>query len=201
MSRIRPSFVLGYHGCDKDIGLKAVNGEIPLTASDGTYHWMGHGIYFWENDPLRAYEWAKQKAARGACKNPYVIGAIIDLGHCLDLLIRENAPIVREAYESLKEMKTKATLPMPVNMTAPKDNSKDLVLRHLDCAVIDHLHQIIQEKNGRPFDSVRAAFTEGDPIFEGGKIHAKNHVQIAVCNSECIHGYFVPLERCQYPFH
>ncbi len=122
------------------------------------------------------------------------------MGRCLDLLVRENAPIVKEAYESFKEMRIKAGLEMPKNKKAPKDDSDDLVMRHLDCAVIDHLHEIIRETNGVPYDSVRAAFPEGKPIYEGGKIQAKNHVQIAVCNPECIHGYFIPLERGQYSF-
>ena len=129
MSRLHTSFVLGYHGCDKEIGLKVVQGKLSLIQSKGDYDWIGTGIYFWEADPLRAYEWALQKRQRGHCKEPFVIGAAIDLRNCLDLLARENVELVRRAFDSFKEMQTKGGLQMPVNKKAPKDESDDLVMR------------------------------------------------------------------------
>ncbi|HSC17973.1 MAG TPA: hypothetical protein VLC74_03570 [Rhizomicrobium sp.] len=158
---------------------------------------MGTGIYFWEGDPLRALEWAQQKANRGACPAPFVIGAVIDLGNCLDLLVRENVELVRFAYESFKAVQQKAGLPMPVNKQAPKDKSPDLVMRYLDCAVLNHLHAIIEGPNRpaglEPYDSVRAVFREGKPIFQGSMLSDKNHVQIAVRNPKCLKGIFLPL--------
>ena len=192
MSRLQTSFVLGFHGCEKEVGLKAISGE-PLKPSSGDYDWIGSGVYFWEGDPLRALEWAQQKQKRDACKEPFVIGAAIDLGHCLDLLVRENVGLVRDAYKSFKEVQETAKLQMPVNKKAPKDDSPDLVMRYLDCAIIDHLHSIIAKNNGDPFDSVRAVFKEGGPIYDGGMILDRNHAQIAVRNPTCIKGVFLPL--------
>ena len=191
MSRLHTSYVLGYHGCDREFGLKLVRGEARLDPSNGKYHWLGSGIYFWESDPHRALEWAKQKAARGACNNPYVIGAVIDLGNCLDLLSRGDVDLVRDAYNSFKEVQEKAKLKLPKNEKAPKDQSPDLVLRYLDCAVINHLHSIV-ENGSSPFDSVRAIFNEGIPIFDGSKLLDHNHVQIAVRTPKCIKGIFIP---------
>lgn len=191
MSRLQTSFVLGYHGCDKAVGLKAINGT-PLRSSKGEFDWLGAGIYFWESDPLRALEWAQQKQKREACKEPLVIGAVIDLGNCLNLLARENVGLVKRAYHSFKDVQEKAGLPMPENKTAPKDKSPDLVMRYLDCAVIDHLHSIMKSEGGDAFDTVRAAFAEGRPIYDGGMIFDRNHVQIAVRNSQCIKGVFLP---------
>jgi hypothetical protein len=193
VSRLQTSFVLGYHGCDKNVGVDAVMGKVALAPSKGDFDWIGAGIYFWESDPLRALEWAQQKQKRGACDEPFVIGAAIDLGHCLDLLARENVSVVKDAYDSFKQVREKATLPMPVNKTAPKDDSADLVMRYLDCAVIDHLHSIIASSGGEAFDTVRAAFREGDPIYDGGMILDRNHAQLAVRNSKCIKGLFLPL--------
>lgn len=48
--------------------------------SERPYDWLGHGIYFWENNHERAFQWAKDKKARGEIKNPTVIGAILHLG-------------------------------------------------------------------------------------------------------------------------
>lgn len=58
MSRLQPSFVLGYHGCDKEVGERILGGE-PMVASVEKYDWLGSGIYFWESDPLRARDWAE----------------------------------------------------------------------------------------------------------------------------------------------
>ena len=193
MSRLQTSFVLGYHGCDRDIGKKAVSCDVSLIPSKGEFDWIGAGIYFWERDPLRALEWAQQKAKRGACDEPYVIGAVLDLGNCLDLLARENVEVVRSAYNSFKQVQETAGLKMPVNKKAKNDDSPDLVLRFLDCAVLNHLHSIIAASGMEPFDTVRAVFTEGKSIYEGGRIFDRNHAQIAVINPKCIKGLFLPL--------
>jgi hypothetical protein len=56
--------------------------------------WLGTGIYFWENSARRALDWAKfakehPKFTRTQVRHPFVVGAIIDLGNCLDLLEAE----------------------------------------------------------------------------------------------------------------
>ena len=79
MYRSTPSYVLGYHGCSKKFGRKALNSGIALEPSDKDYDWLGPGVYFWENDARRAKEWAQAKAASGSYDDPFVIGAIIDL--------------------------------------------------------------------------------------------------------------------------
>ncbi len=54
-----PSFVLGFHGCDESVSKKIINGGDILKPSNNDYDWLGNGIYFWENDPYRALEYAK----------------------------------------------------------------------------------------------------------------------------------------------
>ena len=60
-----------------------------LQESKNAHDWLGHGIYFWENNPKRALDWAKfmskHPTFKGRVKEPFAIGAIIDLGNCLDL--------------------------------------------------------------------------------------------------------------------
>jgi hypothetical protein len=133
VSRLQTSFVLGYHGCEASFGKKAISGDEKFAPSRKDYDWLGNGIYFWESDPKRALEWAQEKAKRRHIKKPYVIGAIIDLGNCLDLTLRENAELVRFAYNDLQTAKQKAGLPMPVNQPLPgRADDNDLVLRRLD---------------------------------------------------------------------
>jgi hypothetical protein len=78
LSRLATSFVLGYHGCEMSVGLRAVSGEIDLLQSNRDFDWLGPGAYFWESDPRRALEWATWKASRGDYSRSFVIGAVID---------------------------------------------------------------------------------------------------------------------------
>ena len=81
---------------------------------------------------------------------------------------------------------------MPVNQTAPNDKSPDMVLRYLDCAVIDRLHRMVTDAGMPPFDTVRALFPEGAQIYAGSGFREKTHSEIAVRNDSCILGYFRP---------
>lgn len=54
MDTALPSFILGYHGCDKAIAEKVFAGTSGLKPSDNDYDWLGDGIYFWEHNAQRA---------------------------------------------------------------------------------------------------------------------------------------------------
>ena len=73
--RPHTSFIIGFHGCGRELALKLVSGGERLKAQEREYHWLGSGIYFWENDPARALEWACEKASRKELEDPFVIGA------------------------------------------------------------------------------------------------------------------------------
>lgn len=197
MSRLTTSFVLGYHGCDHSVAERAVGGDLDLLHSDRDFDWLGPGAYFWESDPQRAREWAAWKAERGDYRHPSVVGAVIDLRNCLDLVARDNLDLLRDAHQSFVEMRGTAGLPVPTNRSVPGDPNSDKLLRFLDCAVIKHLHSILDaqpagEERIEPFDTVRGMFTEGGPLYEGSGFHEKSHAQIAVRNNACIRGLFFP---------
>jgi len=167
--------------------MKVVSRRIDLIPRNKSYHWLGDGIYFWENDPHRALEWAQEKSSRGELEDPFVIGAAIDMGRCLDLHSRDNQKLLVEAHADISALFAAAGKPMPKNKKAPKDDRDDDVLRFLDCAVINHLNTLLP-----PFDTVRGLFIEGDPIYSGAKLFNKTHSEIAVRNLSCIKGCFIP---------
>lgn len=202
MSRQATSFVLGYHGCDRAVGEKAIAGEISLLHSDRDFDWLGPGAYFWESDPRRALEWAKWKVGQGKYISPFVVGAVIDLRNCLDLVSRDDLELVKYAHRSFVRFQTKAGLPIPKNRSIKGQLSRDRLLRYLDCAVLRHLHSIIEVWNKdaptdnekiEPFDTVRGMFVEGGPLYPGAGFRQRSHVQIAVRRDECIRGLFRPL--------
>ena len=187
------AIVLGYHGCDRAVGESILAGEIALKSSKNKHDWLGNGIYFWENNPKRAWDWAKFMAKsptfKERVKEPFAIGAAIDLGNCLDLTESESLGLVKAAYEELAFMSEIFELPLPENKSSHQGDD-DLVKRYLDCAVINYLHALRAEDDLEEFSTVRAHFAEGGELYPGARIQAKTHIQICVRKSRQIRGFF-----------
>ena len=183
------SFVLGYRGGDRESGLRILTGADAEAFSHRDYGWLGPGIYFWENDLPKAREWAVGKSKRnGEPITPFVLGAVINLGNCLDLTNSENMELLKMAYEDMRV----AGIDLPQNRSV-QYGTKDRTLRYLNCAVIRHLHGLIGEMGEAPFDTVRGMFVEGEEgIPNDSPFESNVHAQIAVYNPACIKGFFLP---------
>ncbi len=72
---------------------------------------------------------------------------------------------------------------------------KDRFKRELDCQVIEAVHLFRKEKGLPRYDSVRAPFPEDAPLYVGAGFQLRNHIQIAIINSDCIKGYFRPIKK------
>jgi hypothetical protein len=190
----KPGLIIGFHGCDLSVRNKLVMGKSSLRSSHNPYDWLGHGIYFWENNQQRSLDFAKELKTRSGIKSkikaPAVVGAVLDMGFCLDLLDTEYISLVGESHKTLVESCKTLGLPIPVNSNS--GSSTDLLLRNLDCAVIQNLHIERRENNMKSFDSVRGAFIEGKPLYDDAGFREKNHIQICIRNPNCIKGYFIP---------
>jgi len=178
--------VVGYHGCDAEVASRILDGE-PFRESINDYDWLGHGIYFWEYGADRAYRFAEEQAKRRKIKQPSVIGAMIQLGECFDLLDTRFTENLGQFYPLWEAKRTKEGLPVPVN----QGKTPDKKLRLLDCMVMNHYLLMVNEA-GKPYDTVRGCFTEGEPVFAGSGIQRESHIQIAVRNPTCIVGVFKP---------
>lgn len=187
-----PTIIYGFHGCDKEVGMKILKHEIDFEPSSNSYDWLGHGIYFWENNYERAIKYAETASKRkgSSIKEPFVIGAVIDLGNCLDLLNQIHLNFISAAYDSLKINLKNTGKSLPQNRSFGLDDF-DFKKRDLDCSVILHAHSLAKD-NKIVFDSVRAAFWEGEPLYEGAMIRTHNHIQVAIRNPNCIKGIFLP---------
>lgn len=195
----RSGLILGFHGCDRELRDEIVSkkGSV-LEQSDNSYDWLGSGIYFWENNYQRALEFANFLSKNPPHNNkqkiiePAVLGAIIDLGYCLDLLDSEKLALLPISYETLKKSETDYGIVIPKNI--PLKENGDLLKRYLDCAVIESIHQFNIDKKKPKFDSVRGVFFEGEELYPNAGFKEKNHIQIALKNPNCIKGYFIPRE-------
>ena len=120
--------IIGYHGCDRAVGEKVLSGAEHLRLSENDYDWLGSGIYFWENSATRAMEWAEEvsknpKLSSAKIRTPFVVGAVIAPGNCLDLLETDAIRIVESSYRRFAETMAALNAPMPKNVriasTAP----------------------------------------------------------------------------------
>jgi hypothetical protein len=191
LHRLASSFILGYHGCDQEVGEGLLAGDLHFRPSANSYDWLGPGIYFWESNPIRALEFAVESSRRAGSRvrRPFAVGSVIELGLCLDLTTSSGLALVRIAHQSLAEVTMEGGLQLP-------SNSKDELRRDLDCAVIQRLHAILEAEGQTPIDTVKGVFTEGKPLYPGAGFREKTHIQIAVRNPGCIKGVFrVPGEQ------
>jgi hypothetical protein len=185
--------VFGFHGCDRRVADAVLAGKAKLSASANTYDWLGSGIYFWEHGPIRALEWAEAQARRkgSKIKAPAVIGALIQLGNCFDLLdIRFTRDLEANAAD-LERAMTAVGQALPENQTIGVHDF-DWLRRDRDCFVLNSVIPIIEADTGRLYHTVRGVFQEGEPAFRGAGIKLKSHIQVAVRDPRAIIGYFRP---------
>jgi hypothetical protein len=169
--------VLGYHGCEPAFAEALVRGEVGVAewkTSENTYDWLGHGIYFWEFAPERAREWG----GKGG-----VVGAVIQLGRCLDLTDVRYTTLLGTSFENVRKLHESEGRSMPENKGKRRD---------LDCLVINTALSLRQEGGEPVFQTVRGVFLEGDPAFPGSGILQESHIQFMVRDRACILGVFRP---------
>lgn len=184
-----PNLVIGFHGCTEEVFDAVVRRGEPMKASNNEYDWLGNGIYFWEQSYQRAMEWAKQHSGHA----PAVIGAAIDLGYCLNLTDSASSNQLRRGYQMLQLLCNATDTELPKNRQQNK--AGDILVRNLDCAVIEQVHNYNRSHHLPAYDSVRGVFWEGDEPYPGSCFKEQTHVQICVRNPNCIKGVFLPREK------
>jgi hypothetical protein len=205
----RPNLIIGFHGCEEAVKEKLINNSDFIQISKKPYDWLGYGMYFWENNHDRAMEWATDKKKRGEIKTPAVVGAVLQLGYCCDLLDSRYVQVLKNHYELMAASYKVVGRDLPENKNLSQDLHKDKILRVLDCTAIEYMHSEIYKRykgdidsqgfsDLKIFESTRCVFTEGGPVFEGAGIFEKSHIQICVRNPDCIKGFFNP--RKSTPF-
>ena len=194
-----PTVIFGYHGCDRTLADKLILASEDLRVSDNPWDWLAQGVYFWEHDPQRAFDFACEirdrphPHGRHHVDEPSVVGAVIQPGRCLNLLDARDRPLLVKAHTALVRSFEALNRPLPENA-----GGEDRVRRNLDCAVIRMLHQKHEASvgPGAAFQTVRAAFFEGEPppwrTSPGAGFADKSHIQIAVRDPACILGFFRP---------
>ena len=135
--------------------------------SRNVYDWLGDGIYFFQDAPNRAREWAAQR--HGA--DGVVIRSVIRLDDCLDLLDIQWNDLLNDAYTDVVEAAQRTGTSLP-RQTAGA--------HRLDRVVLNLAVRLLGARRRMPVRSVRGVFGEGVPVFPNSAILSRAHVQIAV---------------------
>jgi hypothetical protein len=158
-----------YHGTSVELAEQIVDTQsFPPNPLPG--RWLGHGTYFFD-DHVRALEWAIFLHPGHAA----VVRTQIRPRNMLDLTHVSGARSLRRGFQQLAARYAKESRALPEN------NDTDHLL---DCEVIEGVCAALP----RPYDSVKAFFPEGEPIYPGSALTMKSQAQIVVRNSRIIVG-------------
>jgi hypothetical protein len=175
--------IIGYHGCTQPFANDVLLGRIKMDQwepSQNVWDWLGRGIYFWEHSPSRALRWAQEHYTE-----PAVLGAVIQLGRCFDLLVESVTSLLADSYTRVADIFAQQGNPLPGNAGGGGK------LRKLDCLVINECLAQLNQQNTE-YDTVRGAFLEGNAVYPGAGFSTETHIQVAVRNSACLLGDFLP---------
>lgn len=104
-------------------------------------------MYFWENNYVRALKWAESNKARGgSIKDPAVIGAVIDLNNCFDLLDDHYINLAALSYRLMANEYTSINKRIPVNKDASGDSNRDKVMRFRTALLLNLCMNIAEKK-------------------------------------------------------
>jgi hypothetical protein len=113
--------ILGYHGTPPVDGLRVVQGLEPLSPSTNTDDWLGRGDVLLGTRPAAsaAVGRAGEEAAEVG-RDVAVLGALLHLGNCFDLLDPPNVTTLRTHYDDYVSIERAAGRPLPVNVRRHK---------------------------------------------------------------------------------
>ena len=183
--------VYGFHGFNIQVRNQILSGYKNFMTSTNVYDWLGAGVYFWENDFLRALDWAVKRYGEDAA----VIGAKIDLGNCFDISNSYAKDILKISYGLMLEDLQDSHSSIPTNKPHPhgQGNPADMVLRNLDKAVIEYALVVADSLEPHTiYDTVRAPFQEGFPVYPGSAFREHDHIHLCVRNPNLLTNLFDP---------
>lgn len=179
--------IVGYHGTSRSKAEDIVRRQ-RFTPSENKHDWLGNGVYFWEHAPRQALWWAQRRFEKEAA----VVGSMIRLGNCLDLLDPENARQLRAFHDELKSALEIEGKTLPNNRNTKKFR---------DCFVLEAYYKNVEENNAERLDSARGVYVPtpgaaqeeqgGFRLWERSWLTFDAHIQICIrpdAASQCILG-------------
>ena len=177
MTAIRPGgTVIAYHGTSILVANAILDEGFRI--SENQYDWLGDGVYFFQEAPQRAWDWALERYGDEAA----VVGARISTVECINLLDTGWNSFMANVYNSYLSLLHR------LGDQIPEQSGGN---HRLDREVINYAVGVL-ENLGHNVTCVRAAFAEGRPVYPNSAILDLTHVQIAVRHPErCLNGIWL----------
>ena len=175
--------VIGYHGTRLNTAQNIVLGNSTFVPSTNSDDWLGHGVYFWEYAPQRAWSWAQE---RYPGEDIAVLGSMIRLSNCFDLLDPDNVQALEVHYSQFSTDCAENNIEIPKNYRSKK---------RTDCAVFEYVYGV-NDQSDIKIDTCRAVFvpsmsaSKARPWTSSGIFHGA-HIQLCVRNVSCIQGVWM----------
>jgi len=99
--------VRGFHGTSQALAESVLATGFHISQNE--YDWLGDGIYFFQDAPQRARQWAEKKYA----SSPAVLSADITLEDCIDLLDTQWFNLISDSYNSFLDLLKRAGMELP----------------------------------------------------------------------------------------
>ena len=161
----------GFHGTTIEYATAIL--ESGFRPSQNPYDWLGDGVYFFQDAPERALEWALENHGQEVA----VVGAELRLVDCLDMLDTKWTRIMAEAYDQFLGYYKRSGLNLPRQTSGAHG---------LDREVINYVVGVLAEQE-LTIRCVRASFAEGSRVYPDSAFYDRGHMQIAVRDVEaCI---------------
>ncbi len=166
-----PLPVIGFHGTTKQAADHILTTN--FIPSKNPYDWLGDGVYFFQDAPERAWEWALDNHGREAA----VVRAELSLVDCIDMLDTVWSHFMTQAYDQFLNLYKRAGFTLP---------SQSYGAHRLDREVVNYVVGVLATE-GMIVRCVRSSFSEGHPVYPDSAFYSHSHVQIAVRDIEtCI---------------
>jgi hypothetical protein len=165
--------VEGFHGTTLAAAQSILHDGFKL--SEKRWDWLGDGVYFFQDGPYRAREWALEWAVARYGGEAAVLGASIRLERAtlMDLIDTDWSERLKTLYLEYVEYREREGKPIP------QQNPKLSGRHDLDRDVVNFAVRLWGQK-GTTIRAVRGAFEEGDRVYENSAFYDRAHVQIAV---------------------
>lgn len=176
--------VVAYHGTRRETALRIVTGETKFVQSQNDDDWLGHGVYFWEHAPEQAWAWARQRYAKSS--TVAVLGALVRLGQCFDLLDPANSRVLGALHKDMLSEYEQRRQTVPKNFKAKK---------YLDCATMQFAYVALKAQ-GFVVQTSRGVYVPArgsGRLWKNSWLSQEAHIQLCVRDSSCIMGaWLVP---------
>lgn len=183
---------IAYHGTNKDRGNKMLSeGDMTVFLEDEEIksrkdYWLGHGVYFFENDDYLAYKWCEDMYKHKYKNSNVTIEKVLEKYFIIESIIEvEKDEILDLASNTEHQLFYKRLVELFESKCKLSKKYRDKELHKNDCLVINYLNGKIPDA---AFGVIRGCFISRDNDYKNlhTVFNRRYHIQLCVKNKKYI---------------